>query len=271
MGKRIFKFFKIWGNLVIAAITVYPFIVAVFFPGISQGGELKSLFGWSWQTWLNIFLISIIITFVIQNLYEKYEKDSVANKTRISSEIKAEDSSVASKNQSGGFTGNNKGTFIQGGEHKHYSSISSQKDLTKNELRNEIGEEVLRFSERFSNIHFASKKDRYDRLNDAKDFIQSKIKDLHFKAIIRLSDTMIPELMYELQNYFVQYESQVTFLDYLNDEQWKYIQVRETVPPELKKEIIDNAKKVDKTIKEMNDYINQLTELCKDSPNWWMS
>lgn len=72
MGKRIYKFFRVWGNLLLFAITIYPFIITYLIPSQADG-DLKSLFGWHWQTWLIIFLFSIIITLVIQNLNAKYE------------------------------------------------------------------------------------------------------------------------------------------------------------------------------------------------------
>jgi hypothetical protein len=75
MGKKVFRFLKIWGNIVLGAIAIYPFIVAYFIPSKAQG-ELTSLFGSSWQTWLIIFLVSIILTLLTQNWIEKFDKET---------------------------------------------------------------------------------------------------------------------------------------------------------------------------------------------------
>jgi len=81
MGKKVFRFFKVWGNIMIGAITVYSFVVTYLIPPIDQQGKFTSLFGWSWQTWLITFLISIILTLLTQNWVEKYEKDASALST----------------------------------------------------------------------------------------------------------------------------------------------------------------------------------------------
>jgi len=59
----------------LAVITAYPFIVSYLIPSQFAGGELTSLFGWSWQTWLIILLVSIILTLLMQNWIEKFDKD----------------------------------------------------------------------------------------------------------------------------------------------------------------------------------------------------
>ena len=75
----------------IGAITVYPFVVTYLVPSKAQQGELTSLFGWSWQTWLIIFLVSIILTLLIQNWIEKYDKDT----STLSASTSANNGSIA--------------------------------------------------------------------------------------------------------------------------------------------------------------------------------
>src|SRR5258706_11166934 len=94
MGKRIFQFFRIWGNLVIALITIYSFAVTYFVSSPTQQRELTNLFGWSWQTWLIILLVSIILTRLIQDLFEKYEKKE-------SEKFMGEDSTIHSSAEDG--------------------------------------------------------------------------------------------------------------------------------------------------------------------------
>lgn len=79
MGKRVLNFFRIWGNLLLAVITVYPFLMEYLIPPSGRTGELTSLFGWSWQTWFILLLVSIVVTLIAQNLVEKYDKEEGGN------------------------------------------------------------------------------------------------------------------------------------------------------------------------------------------------
>ena len=192
MGKKAFNFFRIWGNLVLAAITVYPFIIAAFFPDISQEGELNSLFGWSWQTWLIVFLISIILTLSIQSWLEKYDQDGVGNASNVA------------RSDRGGITVQGEGNRPIIGSFNTDFTIppAGYEAPTRAQLLHKIGIEVQKFYFEFQRIPMLPKGDLVEKFEESNKHLGIIRMELLMEANLLLNNTEIPKLIDDLFNLF---------------------------------------------------------------------
>lgn len=258
MGKRVFRFFKIWGNIMIGAITVYPFVVTYLVPSKAQQGELTSLFGWSWQTWLIIFLLSIIFTLVTQNWIEKYDRDvsALPNTTNTSA--------------------NNGGVAMQDVKNSPVRYNSPDTNITWNpsipgfeipttkQILRKIGVEIQEFEEQFDRIRYKQLKNRHDEIVKAIDIFEKIRTGALRHANIELQGTVLLTLFKNLERELNKYPLQVGMALQYEEERMFYIQADKAYLPTIIERINQNGSEMEKTELNINMAVLQIKQFVNE-------
>jgi hypothetical protein len=68
-----FQFFRKWISYIVGVLAAYDLIITQFVEPSIRDKYLLIALGWSWQTWLLIILISLVITFLSGNFSDRQQ------------------------------------------------------------------------------------------------------------------------------------------------------------------------------------------------------
>lgn len=265
MGKKVFRFFRIWGNIMIGAITVYPFIVTYLVPSKAQQGELTSLFGWSWQTWLIILLISIILTLLTQNWTEKYEKEAIASPN--TTNTSANNGSIALKDvKNSPVRYNSPDTNITWSP----STPGFEVPTTKQILR-KIGVEIQELEDQFDRVRYTQLKNRHAEIVKAREIFDKIRTGALRHAKIELKGTLLLTLFENLERELNRYPVQVGMRLQNEEERVLYAEADKAYLPTVIERINQNIIEMEKTEASIILMIQQIKNFEHEYNNWLIS
>lgn len=270
MGKKLFQFFKIWGNLVIFSITAYPFIVTYLIPSSVQSGDLTSLFGWSWQTWLVIFLVSIILTLLVQNLIEKYE-DSKGTNPSSPQTNSADRNGIAMQGVKNSLVNSNNTTKFNSDNQYFSNSLTGYEIPQKENLLHLLGVEILRFEEQFKRVEFSFVKDRHNEIEKAKEILEGIKSKLLYHIKVALPETKITDLFVELENSVRSYQMNFEFLIQAEEERNFYLTTDRSYVPVILERIDQSRKVLGELSEKIHTKSKELISISQDKGFWTLS
>jgi len=261
MGKKAFRFFRIWGNLVIGAITVYPFVVTYLLPSSTLGGGLTSLFGWPWQTWLIILLVSIILTLLAQNWIEKYEDSKAINTSTNTRTTTVDHNSFTMQGVNGSpVRYNSPDTNINWNPPPGFETPSRQ------QLMHIIGVDIQKFRDKFISIRYKKPDEKWNQYVEANKIFSKINTELLFHANIILKDTQIPWTINQLSIQMTKYSLRISELSYNDAERISWGKGHMPIPKDVIDRVNEARDSLSQLDQDIESLVNQLIELATKPP-----
>ncbi len=227
--------------------------------------ELTSLFGWSWQTWLIIFLVSIILTLQSQNWVEKYDKDvsALPNNTNTS----VNHGSIAIKDvKDSPVRYNSPDTNITLSPPTPGFEVPTTKQILR-----KIGVEIQELEDQIDRVRYTQLKNRHNEIVKAREIFDKIRTGALRHAKIELKGTVLLTLFENLERELNRYPIQVGMRLQNEEERVFYAKADKAYLPTVIERINQNISEMEKTEASIILIIQQIKNFEHEYNNWLMS